>query len=203
MKFLIFIFLIPSFSLVIDPGHGGEDCGICFSNFSEKEITLKLAEGLRDQLSGEFDIYFTRGGDYSVPQDERVGYANRRGDLFISFHINRSFSQSLSGTIIYIPSISPQNCNDVPLILWEMANACVIEETEKLALSVKNEMDGFRDVRLVRISSFVLMGLKIPGILIEVGFYEEKDLLLSEIWRMDFLKRVGYGIKKYRDERKK
>jgi len=202
MSIFIFTFFITAFPIVIDPGHGGADCGICLQNFSEKEITLKLANLLRDELI-EFEVYLTREGDYSVSQDERAGYANGKGGLFISLHINSSFSNFLSGTVIYIPSVSPQNCESIPLISWEMANACAIEETEKLALSVKNEMSGFRNVIIERTNLFVLMGLKVPGILVEVGFYEEKGTILSEIFMRDFIKNLGYGIKRYINEREK
>jgi len=201
MSIFIFTFFITAFSIVIDPGHGGDDCGICLQNFSEKEITLRMANLLKDELI-DFDIYLTREGDYSVPQEERVGYANGKGDLFISLHINSSFSNSLSGTIIYIPSVSPQNCDGITLISWEMANSCGMEESEKLAFYVKNEIEKFRNAVIERVNLSVLMGLKIPGILVEAGFYNEKEIL-SEIFMRDFIKNLGYGIKRYIDEREK
>jgi len=201
MSIFFLTFFITAFSIVIDPGHGGDDCGICLQNFSEKEITLRMAELLKDELI-DFEVYLTREGDYSVPQEERVGYANGKGDLFISLHINSSFSNSLSGTIIYIPSVSPQNCDGIPLISWEMANACGMEETEKLAFHVKTEIEKFRNAVIERENLFVLMGLKIPGILVEAGFYNEKDFL-SETFLKEFIKYLAYGIRIYIDERKK
>jgi len=199
MSIFIFTFFITAFSIVIDPGHGGEDCGICSQEFSEKEMTLKMANLLKDELM-EFDLYLTREEDYSVPQEERVGYANGKGGLFISLHINSSFSNSLSGTIIYTPSVSPQDCDGISLIPWEMANACGMEETEKLALRVKEELEKFRNVVIQKANLFLLTGLKVPGILVEVGFHNEKELI-SEAFLKDFIKHLGYGIRRYIHER--
>ncbi len=201
MKVFIIPFLLSTFSIVIDPGHGGEDCGICVPDFSEKEITMKIAGFLKEELMENFDVYLTRDGDYFVPQEERVGFANSKGDLFISIHINSSFLESLSGTIIYIPSISPKNCEGILLIPWDMANACGVEESEKFAYFLKDEFDGFRKVEIERVNSYLLIGLKVPGIVLEAGFYREN--LFSEIWINDFIKKLGYGIRRYLDERKK
>ncbi|MGN0155726.1 MAG: N-acetylmuramoyl-L-alanine amidase, partial [Lachnospiraceae bacterium] len=72
MKKVQFLFAIVSFFLilgisslsahaknitvVIDPGHGGENLGGTYGNFIEKEMTLKTAYAMKDHLEQYDDV---------------------------------------------------------------------------------------------------------------------------------------------------
>lgn len=76
--------------VVLDPGHGGIDTGTKGPNGEmEKDIVLKLAERLREQIekSGKYRVLMTRTDDTFVPLADRVHFArNENASLFVSIH---------------------------------------------------------------------------------------------------------------------
>jgi N-acetylmuramoyl-L-alanine amidase len=95
----------PFTTVVIDPGHGGNDQGARGpGGLIEKEITLDIALKLQRLIEEEADItvVLTRTGDYSVSLKERTAIANRAkeggpADLFISIHTNAHRSPKVDG----------------------------------------------------------------------------------------------------------
>ncbi len=80
------------FTIVIDPGHGGEDPGALGPNGTvEKDIVLDVARRLKKRLEARRDVrvILTRDRDVFVPLLERTRIANRENaDLFLSLHVN-------------------------------------------------------------------------------------------------------------------
>lgn len=77
-------------TVVIDPGHGGEDLGATKGDLYEKklnlDISLKMGKLLEDL---GVNVVYTRDKDIDVGLDERVNIANRiNAALFISVHNN-------------------------------------------------------------------------------------------------------------------
>ena len=100
------------YDVVIDPGHGGEDPGASFSNYSEAilnlEIALKLKKkfdsiGLRSILTRVDDTYPSAYGNNSrtsLPYDVNAKF-------FISIHLNSSdVKMTYGGVEVY----APNNC---------------------------------------------------------------------------------------------
>lgn len=81
-----------AFTIVIDPGHGGRDCGArgFFSN--EKDINLKVAlelGRLLERNNPDVTVLYTRKTDVFLALDERARIANKaKADLFVSIHTN-------------------------------------------------------------------------------------------------------------------
>ena len=77
-------------TIVIDPGHGGEDPGARGRLGSrEKDITLTIAKRLKALIDAEpgMRAVLTRDGDFYVPLQTRVDKARRvKADLFVSVH---------------------------------------------------------------------------------------------------------------------
>ena len=84
------------FTVVLDPGHGGEDTGATYrigrEELAEKDLTLLLGEEAAAQLrSRRIHTVLTRTEDRNIPLPERTALANRiRADVFISLHMNSS-----------------------------------------------------------------------------------------------------------------
>lgn len=85
------LFQLGVTTIVIDPGHGGADPGaLNHQGLTEKEITLDVALRLKGLLEGaRFKVEMTRSRDETVSLKDRALFANeRRGDLFVSIHVN-------------------------------------------------------------------------------------------------------------------
>ncbi len=101
--------------VVIDPGHGGRDPGAGAGAIKEKDLTLKLAQEMRDELlrKGGVRVALTRDNDRFLSLTERSEIARRMGaDLFISVHADSTEGVSgASGDSIY--TLSEKGTSDV------------------------------------------------------------------------------------------
>lgn len=92
--------------VVIDAGHGGVDPGAISptSGLREKDVTLKIARAIRDELvaSGRVRVALTREDDRFLVLQERYGIARKlRANLFISIHCDSVGSGEASGATVY------------------------------------------------------------------------------------------------------
>ena len=80
------------FTLVIDPGHGGNDAGAIGAISKEKNLTLKFALAFGQMVERncpDVKVIYTRKTDRFVELYRRAEIANNnKADLFISVHIN-------------------------------------------------------------------------------------------------------------------
>ncbi len=92
--------------ILIDPGHGGEDCGArakltegkSKSEFCEKDLALSISKKIHAKLDKTFKTYLTRSVDRTVSLQERADLAEKiKADLFISVHLNASAHHSSHG----------------------------------------------------------------------------------------------------------
>ena len=92
--------------VVIDAGHGGFDPGAISptSGLQEKDLTLKIAKAIRDELlkSGRVRVALTRSDDRFLVLQERYGIARKlKADLFISIHCDSVGSGDATGASVY------------------------------------------------------------------------------------------------------
>ena len=78
------------FTIVIDPGHGGDRPGACYEDIMEKDIDLAISLKLVTILQNcGYQVIMTRSTDVEVGLYERAGLANAAGaDVFVSIHAN-------------------------------------------------------------------------------------------------------------------
>lgn len=102
--------MILSWSVCLDPGHGGSDNGAVGIYYTEKEANLDvayLARSYLEQLPDCETVSMTRLADEYVSLVDRVEYANAGGyDRFISIHHN-AFNGSVQGTETYCYTDGP------------------------------------------------------------------------------------------------
>lgn len=94
-----------AFTVVIDPGHGGEDHGATQGSIKESEIALKVALKLAEQCSKDpsLTVILTRPNDSSISLKNRVALnQSYNGNLFISLHANSSIDKRAKGADFYI-----------------------------------------------------------------------------------------------------
>ena len=92
-------------TIVIDPGHGGEDPGARGRLGSrEKDITLTIARRLKELIDAEPEMraVLTRDGDFYVPLQTRVDKARRvKADLFVSLHADAFIRPRARGSSVF------------------------------------------------------------------------------------------------------
>jgi N-acetylmuramoyl-L-alanine amidase len=109
--FVVFSFPVPIFgqankgqlkTVVIDPGHGGNDPGTVVAGVMEKDVVLSIALRLGNKIKYEYPdikVIYTRSKDIFIPLYERASIANRnKADVFISVHANYFSQPSIYGT---------------------------------------------------------------------------------------------------------
>ncbi len=86
-------------TVVIDPGHGGQDPGCHGAKSHEKEVTLAIGLKLGKSIEANFPdikVIYTRKTDVFIELDERASIANRNdADLFICIHANAGPSKAI------------------------------------------------------------------------------------------------------------
>lgn len=91
-------------TIVIDPGHGGEDVGALNSDvIFEKDFNLNTSLGLKDALEkAGAKVIMTRESDQWVDLAERSAISNQTdADIFLSIHYDASSDPSWNGTTTY------------------------------------------------------------------------------------------------------
>ena len=184
-------------TIVIDPGHGGDDAGVKGAGGTEeKALTLLFARRLRASLEARMGVrvLLTRDNDDNVPIDRRTSYANNnKADLFLSLHANSSTRPTVRGAQMYTLDLSsyPQQTGlvearrrTVPVLgggtrtldpmPWDLAQLPFAGEAATLAGILVQQFSD-RSVPLhikpaVTAPMRVLVGANMPAVLIELGF---------------------------------
>lgn len=99
------------YSILIDPGHGGEDQGTTNTigpknkkqMVFEKDIALVISKKLYNKLNKKnHSVYLTRSFDRKVELKERAEMAEKlKADLFISIHVNSGPNNNSNGFETY------------------------------------------------------------------------------------------------------
>ena len=224
---LILCFFINSLSamtILIDPGHGGDESGATVAQVKEKDLALSIARKIQEKLSKHYSVFLTRSIDRTVSLPERAAIAEKmKADLFISVHINSSPDGLASGFETYYLD----NHNDVAIkkvektenimlkaeeqIVQQILIDLVVEQTvktskplaENIHASIKSSVGRKYHLtsRGIRPGLFYVLALsKRPGVLLEVGFIstpKERARMMSEKFQDDYASAVVIGIKKY------
>ncbi|MBF0541837.1 MAG: N-acetylmuramoyl-L-alanine amidase [Nitrospirae bacterium] len=159
-------------TIVIDPGHGGQETGLLFNVKSEGNIDLEFALGIADALkASKYKVVFTRNIDKYLSIDDRISPTYKlRGYLFISIHLSRAnkcviytskFPSSPTGTL----NISG---NDLYNTLY--SQTAFLDTSKKLADTIGNTLkDGSGiDVRHLEMPITLLSSIYAPAIMIEL-----------------------------------
>ncbi len=196
-------------TICLDAGHGGRDPGNQANGRQEKDLVLRLAAELRDQLQkAGFKVVFSRPTDKFVELSDRPAIARKRGaDLFVSLHFNGAASSSAQGSEVFCMTpvgaastnargegagagAYPGNRNNAKNLLL------AYQIQRSLVRTLGSEDRGVRRARFE-----VLRGATMPAVLIEAGFLshpvEGKKILTPE-YRRQMARAIVAGIQDYK-----
>ena len=181
--------------IILDAGHGGEDCGACGADGSlEKDVNLALALEIGRQLTESgYTVIYTRTEDkmlYSAEENvkglrkisdlkNRVAVAKEHPQsTFISIHTNSFGDSRYKGLQVYYSTNS-----DSSRVLAER-----IQGSVRSGLQTDNERTVKRGDKL-----YLLKNIESPAVIIECGFMsnEEECKKLSE---KEYQKQLSFSI---------
>jgi N-acetylmuramoyl-L-alanine amidase len=225
---------LPDFSaggirtIVIDPGHGGDDRGARGpGGLEEKDVALGIGRRLKGALEARLGlrVLLTRDGDRAMRIDERTALANNnKADLFISLHANASVAALPAGAAVftlalegYAPEASPSpapaqslpvfggGARSIEIIPWDTAQLRWLADSERLAGLVHAELAGRVPMHprgLDKAPLRVLIGANMPAVLLEAGFLSNPDqekALAGDSLQNDVVQALVTAIVRYRD----
>ncbi len=204
------------FTIVIDPGHGGEDKGATQGSLFESQIALKVALKLATQLekAPNTRVILTRSGDQSISLKNRVlASETNKADLFISLHGNSSLDKRAKGAEFYIANsiheLEPQDQKQtVNTIVNDLTQKGRLYQSQYLATETfsiwKEESKNSGMVRPRSIKQapfFVINKNNIPSMLVEFGFitnHQESLELVKEEKQDQIANNLFAAVQEYR-----
>ncbi len=219
--------------VIIDAGHGGHDTGaIGPKGTREKDVSLAIAKKLAAQLEAAgLEVLLTRDDDTYVKLEDRTKFANEhKGDLFISVHCNAAPTKSLRGVETYTlntssnrysirlaareNSTTERGVGDLQYILADLATKANTGESSQLAERVQRSIvrdlsgtwKGVKDLGTKEALFFVLLGARMPAILVETSFLshpEEEERLADEKYQQRIADSIAEAVTGFLEERNK
>ena len=160
-----------------------------------------------------------------IPLGKRTAFANRmKADLFLSIHANSARNPRLSGVETYLLSeatdqrakkvaarenqVSLRELSDLQIILTDLRIRGVINRSLPLAASVNKSMfsllsrryAGVRNLGVKQAPFYVLLGAKMPSVLVETGFISnrrDERRLASSGYRKTLAESIVRGIQAF------
>ena len=202
----------PLRTIVIDPGHGGNDSGTQNKpgKIDEKVMTLDVAKRLQALLTASgYRVIMTRTDDRFVELPARAAIANKaKADLFISIHFNAVASgATVRGTETYVLTAQNQRSTSSaantaadkelqPGNRYDAWNAVLGWQLHrKLLGKLKTEDRGYKRARFA-----VLRLVECPAVLVEAGYLSndaEAKRIATASFRGDIAEAITAGVEAY------
>jgi N-acetylmuramoyl-L-alanine amidase len=193
-------------SVIIDPGHGGEDPGAIGANgVYEKDLNLSIAYMLKESLAEKgYDVILTRDSDrmlYSESENikgmrklsdlkNRCAVGNQHPEaIFVSIHMNTFGASEYSGLQVYYPKGSEEG----------KALAASVQSTVREQLQSENH----RSIKGGE-GMYLLDNIKSTAILVECGFLSNPDeckKLTEKEYQKQLSLSIACGIISYIEQR--
>jgi N-acetylmuramoyl-L-alanine amidase len=188
--------------VVIDAGHGGRDPGATSvsGQIREKELTLVLAQALRDELvkRGRVRVAMTRDDDRYLTLEDRAAVARRlNAAMFVSIHIDSAANPLARGASVYslsdvasdaeaarlaerenVDADRGPGSGPVDMILADLAMRSQMSASADLATRLVGKAAGRVELRPNphRFAAFhVLRRADAPAVLFEAGYLSNAD----------------------------
>jgi N-acetylmuramoyl-L-alanine amidase len=215
-------------TIVIDPGHGGDDIGARGSDgVQEKQITLEVARRLRTLIETRLGVrvVLTRDDDRAVGLDERAAVANNsKADLFLSLHANAAPAPDIAGAEVFhlrldregedarrsaetdavsLPVLGGAS-RTIDVIRWDLAQARHVEASTVFAAILEEELRAqvpMSPRSLQDAPLRVLMGVNMPAALVEMAYLTnaaQEDRVRSEAFQAALTQAMYDAVLRFR-----
>lgn len=183
-------------TIVIDPGHGGEDSGAVAENgIFEKDINLDIAKKLKDMLkSTGYTVIMTRDEDISIYDNtsktlrqkkisdmkKRLSIVNSNpNNVLISIHQNKFEKPQYFGSQIFYSS---NNENSIKL-------------AQNIQRSIKEliQPDNDRELKCANKDIYILNKAEVPAVIVECGFLSN-DEELKKLCTEEYKSKLAFSI---------
>ena len=219
--------------VVVDAGHGGRDTGALGPKGTrEKDVALGIARALSARLKAlGFAVILTRQDDRYLTLDERTRIANdAHADLFVSIHCNAARRRKLSGIETWTLNVASnryaarlaafenadadRSASDLRLILADLATRANADDSRDIAQSVQSALvramrsrgEKVTDHGIKHALFYVLLGARMPAILVETGFISnpgEEGRLRSRDRQRAAAEAIAAGVREFADGRRR
>lgn len=190
-------------TVILDPGHGGEDPGAVsnYSGIAEKDINLRIAQLLRELLEeDDYRVIMTRQEDVlnykpgtkNITEKRRQDLTGRRklidssgADIVVSIHLNKFEDPQYYGAQAFYPPGSAES---------ERLAVCVQDALRENVDPSNNRKALVQQKRIV-----ILRDLVVPTTLVECGFLSnsQEEALLRTV---DYQEKIAKALKKGIDD---
>lgn len=173
---------LAGLTVVVDPGHGGEDAGVRVGDRSESALTLTIARRVAAGLTAQgARVVLTREVDIALDADARAVRANQsRAHVYLSLHLNRSPRVTASGAEVYthLPHPDGRPASADALVRWDRVQDRHVQVSEPLAALVAAALATRVPVSpapLQRVPLRLLAGLDMPAVLVELAYLSNPE----------------------------
>lgn len=177
-------------TVLLDPGHGGEQDGAKVDGVCEKDLTLDVAKRTRTILKkAGMKVNLTRTRDNTLSLDARPAMlAKTKSDFMVSIHFNHAERAATSGIETYVltapgfPSTADaMDPTAAPTWVKFAGNA---QDSQSLILAYRIQRSliastGATDRGVKRARFAILRTATAPAILVECGFMSNPDEFLK------------------------
>ena len=210
-------------TIVIDPGHGGKDPGALGTRaLQEKGIVLSISKKLREILTARgYTVLMTRDTNHFIPLKKRTEFATQhKADLFLSIHANGSENPRANGIETYYLDVtstdsaaekiaarenidSGYSIQELETLLKGLIRESKSEDSKRLAEYVQRALvqnTGGVDRGVKHARFVVLIGTKVPAILIETGFVSnpvEGQKLATSAYQYKVATAIAQGVDRF------
>jgi len=125
--------------VVIDAGHGGEDCGALCGGRQEKDLVLQITKKLQKEFKRKgYRVYLTRGNDRFLTLGQRTRIADQKdAKVFISIHANAIANRERFEVVEGVETYFLQKSRDErSQRVAARENAAVLQGTDQLSRDV-------------------------------------------------------------------
>jgi N-acetylmuramoyl-L-alanine amidase len=215
-------------TMVIDPGHGGDDSGVRGPKGTlEKQVTLDVARRLKALIETRLGVrvVMTRDEDRGISLDERDAVANNsKADLFLSLHVNAAPSPGVKGTEVYylrldrageearrsaaatelvLPAVGG-GTRPIEVIPWDLAQASHVDASSRFASMLEEELEKHGPMGprpLQQAPMRVLSGANMPAALVEIAYLtnaEQQQSVQSADFQAGLVQAIYDAIVRFR-----